>query len=458
MFLLSGKKSDTAHWSVDFVEHLRAVHFGMVTVAAALIILVSGSRDTRVSKALTQATQIVEFQSRWAEVQKTVYSSAAQSLNFPIEESTYFIRVAANTEALPGHQARLRMTLTSDFITAFKPWKFSGAAMKDSPRNLAEFRIWWDRLHTGTTVTVPNVSGGKGGTCTLDVWEQDEAGKIEAIDIDIQGKTHLVAPGVSKPAPPNTCKEGAGPEDLTSQSYLIEEIDLDPIGKDGSGFTLTGWARKLKSGKASKTKLTTGLSVQFIIGGNSVTVNESILQGLFSDWRTGKYSEAFSELADATKDYETIALKSIPARLQDLQPKGEQNIEAFGLRVPSSDITRWGLVLLLAVQFYFWLHLHELNRKIDKTAPGWDVAWIGIYHSLSASISMIISACLLPTIAVLVLGLRIPSDIRLPDHRWIPWTVAVMAVLASSGLGFATAERLYHLRAYRKEQSASATP
>src|SRR4030088_3384081 len=100
MTLLPGKKSDTAHWSVDFVEHLRAVHFGMVTVAAALVILVSCSRDTRISKALTQATQIVEFQSRWNEVQRTVYASAAKLVNISIEAPTYFIKVAANTDAL----------------------------------------------------------------------------------------------------------------------------------------------------------------------------------------------------------------------------------------------------------------------------------------------------------------------------------------------------------------------
>ena len=96
------------------------------------------------------------------------------------------------------------------------------------------------------------------------------------------------------------------------------------------------------------------------------------------------------------------------------QPKLRTSQEPFGNAARS-------------IQFYFWLHLHELNRKINKTAPGWDVAWVGIYHSLSASISMIISTCLLPTIAVLVLGLRIPSDIRLPDHRWVPWKIAVTA-------------------------------
>jgi len=452
MSLLTVKKSDAAHWSVDFVEHLRTVHFGMVTVAIALIILVSGSRDTRISKALTQATQIVEFQSRWNEVQKTVYASAAQLLSISVADSTYFIKIAAKTDALPGHQARLRMGLTSDFIATYKPWKFSGADMKESPRNLTEFRTWWDKLHEGTTVVVPNVSGGKGDKCILNVWEQDETGKIE--DIDIEGEEIFKAPGEKERPPPYICREGAGLEDITAQSYPIEEIDLDPIGKDGSGFMLTGRARKLKSGKVSKTKLATGVSVGFTLGGNSVVVNESVLQGLFSDWRTGTYNEAFPELAGTAKDFETIALKSIPARLQDLQPKGEQNIEAFGLKVPSADITRWGLVLLLSVQFYFWLHLHELNRKIDTSAPGWDVAWIGLYHSMSAAVSMLISACLLPVIAVLVLGLRIPSDIQLPNHRWVPWTIALTAVLASSVLGFATAERLYHLRAQRKEQSA----
>jgi hypothetical protein len=38
---------------------------------------------------------------------------------------------------------------------------------------------------------------------------------------------------------------------------------------------------------------------------------------------------------------------------------------------PIKTITQWGIVLLLIIQLYLWLHVHEMSGKVDITdAPG----------------------------------------------------------------------------------------
>ena len=52
-----------AHWTKDFVEHLRTVHFALVTVAVGLFFLSLRPYDSRL--ALKQIQQILQLKSDW---------------------------------------------------------------------------------------------------------------------------------------------------------------------------------------------------------------------------------------------------------------------------------------------------------------------------------------------------------------------------------------------------------
>jgi hypothetical protein len=70
----------------------------------------------------------------------------------------------------------------------------------------------------------------------------------------------------------------------------------------------------------------------------------------------------------------------------------ERGIEISAIKISASDLARWGSVLILAVQFYFWIHLHEFRRKIDPNSPGRDVAWVGVYQSRIGALSVLLTA------------------------------------------------------------------
>jgi hypothetical protein len=58
------------------------------------------------------------------------------------------------------------------------------------------------------------------------------------------------------------------------------------------------------------------------------------------------------------------------------------------------------------------VHIHEIKGKIDADAPGFDVAWIGVYTSNIARLIFLISL-LVPSVAILLLDYYLPATIRI---------------------------------------------
>ncbi len=57
----------SVHWSKDFVEHLRTVHFALLVVSAGLILLLVSSREYNAVSALVQVEQIIDLKRQWSE-------------------------------------------------------------------------------------------------------------------------------------------------------------------------------------------------------------------------------------------------------------------------------------------------------------------------------------------------------------------------------------------------------
>jgi hypothetical protein len=64
------------HWSKDFVEHLRAVHFALALVSVILIIADTSGLDGRLNTALTQIQEIAKFEKQWPTVPRRIYDQA----------------------------------------------------------------------------------------------------------------------------------------------------------------------------------------------------------------------------------------------------------------------------------------------------------------------------------------------------------------------------------------------
>jgi hypothetical protein len=434
----------TAHWSIDYVEHLRKVHFGLIALSAAVLILLSNSRDSQMSKALTQAIQITEMREHWPDVQRAILERAVQSLKaYPLGRN-YYVTIKARTPRLKNGIALLVVKVTREELFKFTTWKFPSVSMEFSPRTLSEFSAWWNKLQTdGLQVDIPDLQE-TGEKCMAVLGEQD--GDSFAPVIDPEGRDVEAE-----------CHVGWTDEFFKAATTFMAQAtgSLAPeFGMPSKGGTLPGLQHTYVQTQFTNVyewtvggkKHTTGVVVHIPTGFLSVTFKDASLSGLFPAWGAGSFDMAFRELASVSRDLTNIPLSNMQARVAEMQPKGEQEIEAFGLKIPAAEVTMWGLGLLLAVQFYFWLHLHEFNRKVDRSSPGRDVAWIGVYGSRIAFGAMLLSACILPLGALFELVRRLPGDLPRTWISHLALTVTICASIVGCALAVGTAERLWRLR------------
>jgi hypothetical protein len=123
------------------------------------------------------------------------------------------------------------------------------------------------------------------------------------------------------------------------------------------------------------------------------------------------------------KDIQQRSFSEISSHLEVEAAKiKNESLEIFGLKFPVETASRWGIVLILGIQLYFWVHLYELSPKLKEGDPGWNVAWIGVYQSLPATILFLCSTALLPTLTIVTLG-----NHALKDAGRVVWGVYVVA-------------------------------
>jgi hypothetical protein len=78
----------------------------------------------------------------------------------------------------------------------------------------------------------------------------------------------------------------------------------------------------------------------------------------------------------------------------------------FGIKFPAEAQFQWGIILILVVLVYFWLHVQELSPRLKGDHEGLDVAWPGLYPSWAAYAVVWVSVVGVPLYALWILGLN----------------------------------------------------
>jgi hypothetical protein len=302
----------------------------------------------------------------------------------------------------------------------YAAWKFGGAPMEDAPSTLSEFRKWWEDLSAPATVhayfaTSQNYKNdGCRATLTIDAQNLQQPKCEVARFIGNTEPFHWI------------------------DAELSPSFEMSP---DFHGLiNVIGTLKAKQRGHDAE--------VRAIVTTHALSeeLHTRNMQRFFGDWRAQPYEQAFAELASLSEGLENIPLKSLVSRIAEQEPRGERALEAVGLKVPAALLTRWGIVVLLAVQFYFWLHLQEFNSKVEASSRGLDVAWIGVYRSKIALAAVLVSACVVPALAVGVLTLRMPRDLPKAWSALTALAIAVAAAVLGLALALGTGERLLKLR------------
>jgi hypothetical protein len=384
-----------------------------MTVSVALVIVLLGANDSQLDRAFTQAAQIEGLQRRWSEVQARGYVSAAQAAQVPVGGTvnvsfpsiTYKWDSAAKAFMTQGVAVGSSLQITPQQFTSYEDWKFPGTKMAETPGTIGEFRLWWNELNRGITVLVPNLAGG-----------------LKSCEVKVSGESQgalKCSPTASRPVIESKGFRWLLPK--TPEQGISITWDFGPQSK---------WkVQEIRTSHELRT----------------VKISEEFLASFYPKWGKGTFDVAFQELAAVSGNLQDLSVSNVREQVHEMQNRAEERFEAFGLKIPTAQVVRWGIALLLAGQLYFWIHLHELTRKIHPEDPGWEVAWIGVYSSKSAFIATLISSTVLPALAALMLGWRFwRSDTSASNWFWT--TVLVGALLAAVVAALGAAFELFRLR------------
>jgi hypothetical protein len=375
-----------AHWSKDFVEHLRTVHFSLVAGCLALIVLASSRDPKEIGRAREEMEQIVQVVKLWdrgwlisaakyrldqAEKEGRDWLSWRQfatpglqgkgnGVSFRYEGKTQSLRIDPPNWLIYGKIQDLSEAVHDDPDTLVPEITLA------KPKTLAEFREMWDALDEPTKILVPLALDNQFYSQTRGVVQ--EAGSFTYTTIlDKQSRDHLT---LSRYANPKSANRN-GP------SYVVR---LDRL----LSFPVVGYEE-----------------IEF--------VPQQALANQFPGKekpRLGSFSRSFRALDNVTANYQTSEIEQFDAVLASEQKRTGESFQLFGINFPAEGTTLWGIIVVLGIQLYFWTHLHDLTAKLQPTDPGWEVAWIGVYRSTASRILFHFSAFVLPIVTVIMLGVR----------------------------------------------------
>jgi hypothetical protein len=435
------------HWSKDFVEHVRAVHFALALVSFALIITALNRTDVKLMKARNQIEQIADFEKKWTthSVRSRLYRQALLDSRLP---DHWFNAVALliPKKVYTTDEINTRVSIPVKSLISSSKWTFEGDEMSSEMLSLSDFATFWNAAHGGFSIILPiepNVASSCSGeiTVTTDDSLTGQLAKFlgDSVQKDFLGDRPLL-----------DCKYGAYPVPAFSVLNLPLAYDLEPSRQleqvptiPKSALLSISLPMPLSEISFHSAKLRSVTNVyQVLVALRPFKVDEQYISRLyFGPQRKGNFPTAFPELNDYAQDIGLLDINQAVHDIESLPLSNEQNLSVLGLSIALSQVSTWGALVLLVVQVYFLIHLRELVARIELSAEGWNVAWIGIYDTkLSATVAFM-SACLLPVAAACVLAVQT----YLAREKWL-LSISLLVVIANFWIAALTTTKLLHLK------------
>ena len=459
------------HWSKDYVEHLRAVHFALVTICVVLILLSLSQGKNEVELARDQNRQIQDllrdFSPAWFKAQAPVAVHDLQSredrlssLPFPKltlrPETANAIEIDYDLAArllllpppdgqpTPGSSRKITIPLVMDNDN----WVLSTSS--SSP-------LQGEKYAEDPSIKLPQELSGIPHTLQAfhDLWDNlgDDKHLEVAVPEELAEEGYLKMPNEALIVPMRVSFVHSDDSKgilMSPRHWMKPELDFGRLKFDrqsdvvyaGEWYIPGGTELDRRLGFTIVLPVKTYARIPF--DGQAALIRHSA-NGW--QWHRGPFKDAFQQLAKVVKDYEALPPQTINEILDSEMQRSGESFEAIGLKVPAEDVVRFGILLIIGVQLYLWVHLYEKATQWHEADEGLEVAWIGVYRSRYAKAMMFLTTCLLPAFASLSLGFR---GLRISSFylHWSSapyWSILVAGTLVAFILGFLTWNRLLRL-------------
>lgn len=430
--MLRKASSGPSHWSKDFVEHLRSVHFALIGASTAVILAAVSVKPYNSVTAVRQVSEIIELKKSWSPTfvldrltdpsEDPPYGSYADPYIDPLSHTgDYDLKgfgILGSVEWIGEHR-KSPMSVVFVFPDLMfmmgRNWPIvrNWNPRADPGETLADFRRWWDGLLRSPTVLIPRGFSRKATlkrspipatSPTLESLRQPREKSARSY-LPSSGYALLGALDTASNFEPSLLRVhlllmGSGPSDVVWTTKPLElTYEGNFIDKDSSVNAtipiVTQWEVQLTQQKLAK---------------------------CFPNWQLGRFDRSFWDLAQAAKGLEALELEDLRRIVSEDAARGSEVLEVFGFKFPVGRVTVWSTVVLWCIQLYFLVYLKQLSGKLDRTDPGWDVPWIGMDQSGLARFLLFITITFLPCVSLAFWGVR--------TFRQVNWFAVV------NGLGF----------------------
>jgi hypothetical protein len=395
-----------AHWSKDFVEHLRTVHFALIATSAALLIVALTSKPYSMEVAKSELRRLLQLQSHWSDKERPVYGnslplksnksrkelldSLGDKFNVQLTElenvTSKPIKIGENCCLVIDDELDVKQRSSGINVLAKMPSNMVflnskvGPTIKTLPDAIPEFsnslsdlRRFWNTLEElHPRFYFPD--------------SLDPIGVITDSEGNFKGKIEV--------RPSKNTLEAFLYGDIAEKHPVSFELAETYGHKDEFTLEFKGEYRSDK-----KQPLIFHLLVRDIY-------YTDFDGGFLADYlhlKSRDFETALYDLLQVADKNGIEDFKDLKEVLATTEVSEAPVFEAFGIKFPADIAALGGAIVMLSTQLYFFIYLRKLCVNLSADDPGWEVPWMGMDSSRLARMVLFVTVIVLPVLSLAVL-------------------------------------------------------
>lgn len=414
----------------DNVQHLRKIHFSLLIACFALLTLTFAREANQYDKALEQLNQIRAALSDWA---PGWIDSAAARLVADLDDALGDDLILG--AACPNHCVTEKLVVTQFELPAYeheleekglqllasRPWtplplpapllELAGAEPDPKSGPLWSKMAKLERMDPQFLNPIPR--SYPLAYEPFDIDRPESVGEFQTLwnALDVLTLTFATARGQYWALIGDLRSGGDAfvirPDDPVDASWPTVELALEPMEDSAQAW----WRDRTEHQIRPDYQLighTPWGEVNVPVEGKQITLSlrDAFIHSHGLSWTNGTFANNFPNLSAAMQGRPRMSFDETAALLTSESARLETDIVIFGLVIPDAVVSRWGGIIMVIAQFYFWLHLRGFARELKTTTQPTLAPWIGVYDDPLARVTTAVSGFALPPVilAALIFG------------------------------------------------------
>jgi len=401
-----------------FCEHIRTVQLGLLGICLLLLGVMLQERPRPLSRAISDVTTIASLASKSSELEAALQKYVDDTINPYLATNEHRLQMGKPAYVLgrwrDGTERSLRLSYPFS-------WKGNGPFSSTSKiefdiRNPGQFQRFWNNCLSAGFVGVPAFNDDR---TQITFTDEDtlglgNAGKLLVIAPDLESFKTKVRAAVS----PDEIKSNQlfNPIDLDLGSHFVDSLE------SGSWSVVADLSSKIAGGHKSVHVFADKLDFRPLTL-LSIFLQASNMQG---KWKDAPFTEAFGELTTVMENVSTLTFKDALDYLQRqaIIKTPVDTVDVFGAKLPTGQITAWGIIIILGFQLYLLVLLSQLFKVFCAYKP-YVLSWSGLFPNQLARGFTIVSCALLPLAILVCLEVQ-----KWPESAKI-WAIYSVSLLVS---------------------------